>query len=395
MPVPSPQRVGLNAALLSLAPDYRAAGIHRYILSLLRGLSELEAVRVVAFTAEPRARQVLPPSIAVRPAPRWARGPKGRIVWEQTLLPCALARAGADVCHCPAYALPLAARVPVVVTVHDLSFFRLPETLPRAQAFYLRAATRVSARRAAALIAVSAFTARELREVLGVPGERIHVVPNGLEPDARRPSDDRVAAYRQRAQLPPEYVLAVGTLQPRKNLDVVLRAYGQLAARGVDAPPLLVAGAPGWGDTDVAAAAERHGVGRLVRLLGYVPPADLPPLYAAATALAYPSRYEGFGLPVLEAMACGTPVIAAQAASLPEVAGDAALLVAPDDAAAWADALSRLLLSPALRAACAAAGLRRSDAFTWHRTAVATAAVYGAALAGPRTRPALGPDGRG
>jgi glycosyltransferase involved in cell wall biosynthesis len=268
----------------------------------------------------------------------------------------------------------------------------MPETLPRAQAFYLRAATRLSARRASALIAVSAFTAAELQDVLAVPAERIHVVPNGLDDSFRRPDEGAVAAYRERRGLPAGFVLAVGTLQPRKNLAVLLAAVAELAQRGPMRPPdLVVAGAPGWGDIDIAAEARRLGLEGTVRVTGYVEPSELPLLYASAAVFAFPSRYEGFGLPAVEAMACGTPVIAARASSLPEVCGDAAVLVDPGVPAAWADALGRLLSSPGERQRLAAAGIARAAGFSWDKAAAGTLEAYRHALDGARVPLASGP----
>jgi glycosyltransferase involved in cell wall biosynthesis len=380
MPAPCPPRIGFNAALLSSTPDFRSAGIHRYIQALLGELATRDGVRTVAFVADRQAAASLPAGLEVRSVPAGARRPTLRIAWEQLALPAALARARVHLYHGAAYAMPLLGRVPAVVTVHDLSFFRMPETLSPFQAFYLRAATRLSVRRAAAVIAVSQFTADELAAVLGASAGRVHVVHNGCDPAMRRPPDDLVAAYRRRAGLPDRFVLAVGTLQPRKNLAVLLDAYAVLARRDGSPPPLVIAGAAGWGDTDTANALRRRGIEPLVRLAGYVPADQLPFLYAAATLMAFPSRYEGFGLPAVEAMACGTPVVAARAASLPEVCGGAACLVEPTDAAAWAGELGRLWERPDERARLSAAGLRRARDFSWAQAADGTLAAYGAAL---------------
>lgn len=374
-------RVGFNAGLLSPGHDYRAAGIHRYIVALLEGLGGRRDVAVTAFTLQGGGGSVLPAGVGERAATPLGRGRAGRVLWEQTALPRLMRGANVELYHGAAYAMPLATRIPAVVTVHDLSFFRHPETLPRAQALYLRAATRVSARRAAALIAVSAFTASELQAVLRVPRDRVHVVPNGhderLEPQPR----PAVEAFRARRQLPEAFVLAVGTLQPRKNLGVLLSAYAVAREAGLALPPLVVAGGRGWGESDIEAAARRLGLADVVSWLGFVPSEDLALLYSAATMLALPSRYEGFGLPVLEAMACGTPVVAADASSLPEVAGDAALLVGPDDAEGWARALHRLASDRELAATLSTAGLRRVSTATWQRTADGTVAVYRRVLA--------------
>lgn len=381
---PSP-RVGFNAALFSPTRDYRAAGIHRYIVGLLTAQAQDGGVCQTVFAPGAEGRDALRgviPAADVRAAPAAVRRPFPRIVWEQTALPLALARAGADLYHGAAYAMPMLAGVPAIVTVHDLAFFRVPETFPRAQGFYLRAATRWSARRAAALVAVSAHTRRELIDVLGADPGRVHVVPNGADDTFRPLPPDDVQAWRRRAGLPERFFLTVGTLQPRKNIGTLLAAHARLRADDPTTPDLVVAGAPGWGDDDPVRRVADLGLAGHVHFPGYLPPEDLPRLYNAATVFACPSRYEGFGLPVLEAMACGTPVVVSDASSLPEVAGAAGVLVGPDDTAGWAAALSALAADPDRRAALSAAGLARAARFTWRRAARETTAVYRHVLAG-------------
>lgn len=381
---PPPLRIGFNAALFSPTRDFRAAGVHRYIVALLDAVSRLEDLRVTAFVPSAARAQAQSrwPGFTIRGAPGLAERPLGRILWEQLVLPAALRRAAVDVYHGAAYALPLASRTPAVVTVHDLSFFRLPETFPRAQGAYLRAATRRAVRRAAALIAVSEFTRRELIELVGADPARVFSVPNGCDPACRVLSADAVEAWRVRTRLPERFILTVGTLQPRKNLGTLIEAYARLRGQDPTAPELLIAGAPGWGGEDLAGQTRALGIAEQVRFTGYVPGEDLPLLYNAATLFAYPSRYEGFGLPVVEAMACGTPVVLAAASSLPEVAGGAGLAVDPGDSEAWAGALAALLADPDRRAAMRAAGLARAARFTWERAARETVAVYRRARAG-------------
>lgn len=392
MPADAPLalRVGFNAALVSFTNDYRAAGIHRYIVALLTALAGHEELAVTAFSADPAARVVLPPPLRVRSAPPWSRHPLGRIAWEQMALPWLLRPSQFDLMHGPAYAMPRFCRVPAVVTVHDLAPFRLPETLPRLQGAYLRAATRQAVRHAAALVTVSAFTARELVSLLGADPARVSIVQNGRDPACRPLPAEDVAAYRARAGLPPRFILTVGTLQPRKNLGRLLEAYAELRRRDPSAPPLVIAGSNGWGRESLPARTAALGIAGHVRLLGFVDAADLPLLYNAATVFAYPSRYEGFGLPVLEAMACGTPTVVASGSSLTEVAPHAPS-VGPDDVAGWADILQALLSDPSKRALLVNQGLQRAAEFTWKRAADETAAVYReAAQAGVR-RPALRP----
>ncbi|MCB0216464.1 MAG: glycosyltransferase family 4 protein [Chloroflexi bacterium] len=375
-----PLRVGFNAALLSPSGDYRAAGMHRYVSALLAALAHEPDLSVTAFVPEagPDLHRAydLPPTIALRAAPAWVRSPWGRIAWEQARLPARLASAGADLLHAPAHALPARSRLPSVVTVHDLSFFRMPEAFPRAKAAYLQQAMRHAARQASALLAVSEFTRRELMDLLAVPPERVHVVHNGVDPSFRSLADADLAAWRRSAGLPERFLLALGTLQPRKNLGTLIEAYAQLRARLPDAPDLVLAGARGWGDSDLSRRVEALGLTGHLHLPGFVPADDLPKLYNAATLLAYPSWYEGFGLPVLEAMACGTPCLIADAGSLPEVAGDAAPALPPEDPAAWAAAMADLLQAPEQLAALGRAGLARAQRFSWSQTASRTAELY-------------------
>lgn len=371
--------VAVNAALLSPSGDYRAAGMHRYLSGLLGALARRDdlALDVWAPGGRPADGVVEDADrIGWHAAPPAAGRPLARIAWEQTALAASLARTPGRVFHGPAHAMPLACPRLAVVTAHDLSFVRMPAVFPRAQGMYLRAAMRHAARRARAVIAVSAFTKAELLAVYGLPESRVHVVHNGVEAACRPLPPAEVAAWRAAAGLPERYVLAVGTLQPRKNLRLLLEAWPRLAARLPDAPPLVIAGAPGWGDTDLGGLAARLGVADRVRFPGFIPQAQLPLLYNAAAALALPSRYEGFGLPVAEAMACGCPAVVATGSSLTEVAGDAALHAPPDDAEAWAAALARLLSDDDLAATLRRRGLARAAAMTWERAAAATAAVY-------------------
>lgn len=374
-------RVAVNASLLSPTADYRAAGIHRYLLGLVTALADAGEVDLTAFVAGDAARALLPAKVAARRVPGWARGRAGRIAWEQLGLPLELRRSGAALLHSAAYAVPAFGATPSVATVHDLSFFRLPEAFPRLQGLYLRSATKLAARRARALIAVSEFTARELVATTGVGAERVHVVYNGVDGAFRPLPPAKLADWRARSGLDAPYLLTVGTLQPRKNLGTLLAGYAELVRRQPEAPELVVAGAAGWGQDDPRARAAELGLAGRVRFPGYVPAADLPALYGAATGFALPSRYEGFGLPVVEAMACGTPVVVADAACLPEIAGGAALTVGPDDVAGWADALGVLVTDRARCAGLVEAGGRRAAGFSWARAARETAAVYRQVLA--------------
>jgi glycosyltransferase involved in cell wall biosynthesis len=261
-----------------------------------------------------------------------------------------------------------------VVTVHDLAFERFPEQYPAAKQRYLRLMTRIGTRRATKVIAVSRATGRDLVELYGVPQLKIEVIPNGLSAGFGRPTAAALEQFRVDRVLPPEFFLFVGTLQPRKNLETLLRAYALVC--GQTDWPLIVVGAAGWLYDPVFHLVRQLGIGERVQFIGYAPGEELPYLYSAASVFVLPSRYEGFGLPVLEAMACGTPVVTSDRSSLPEVAGDAALLIDPERPQSIADALLRLACDPALRQELAARGLQRAAPFTWRRSAEATLAVY-------------------
>jgi glycosyltransferase involved in cell wall biosynthesis len=252
---------------------------------------------------------------------------------------------GADVLHCPTFRGPLRARVPVVVTIHDLAFLRHPEVFPAWHRLSGRALAGPVARAAAAVVAVSEFAKRETAELLRVPPERIRVVPNGVEP-VFRPDGPSAEG---------DYLLAVGTLEPRKNLPRVQEA---ALLAGVE---LRVAGAEGWGGVDAA--------GRI----GFVDDERLAELYRGARCLVYPSLHEGFGIPVLEAMACGTPVVTSRGGALEETAGGAAVLVDPLDVESIAAGIDE---AAGRRGELRAAGLARAAAFTWARAADEVEALW-------------------
>ena len=269
--------------------------------------------------------------------------------------PFLLGRASdADVLHCPTYRGPVRSRVPLVVTVHDLAVLRHPETFNRWSRLYgPRVVPRVL-RTASRVIAVSRFTRRELIELLNVPEERIRVIPNAVE-DAFTPDGPAESG---------DYVLAVGTLEPRKNLDRLVEAVRRTATE------LRIVGARGWGGVEVG--------GNGVRWLGEVTDAELARLYRGAACVAYPSLYEGFGIPVLEAMACGTPVVTTRGTAMEEVADGAAVLVDSRDPTEIAAGIERAVSD---RSRLVARGLERARAFRWDAVAAATVEVYREAAA--------------
>jgi glycosyltransferase involved in cell wall biosynthesis len=279
-----------------------------------------------------------------------------------------------DLLHYPANVGALRSAVPVVLTIHDLSFLRHPEWFTRGRALYYRAAVRRTAARAAHIIADSQATADDVLALLKVPQERITVVPLGVSAAFHPAPAEAIVRARVQYQLPPRYFLYAGTIEPRKNLERLIAAFDHVAHTfDLD---LVIAGRGGWHTRPVeaAAAAARHRA--RIHFPGYIAEEDLPAVLSAAHAFLWPSLFEGFGLPVLEAMACGTPVLTASVSSLPEVAGDAALLVNPRDMIALAEAIKTLAADAALRRDLAERGFRRAAQFTWAACAEKTISVY-------------------
>jgi len=325
-------RVGFDVSPLALT----RAGTARHIQSLLAALSgdDLE-LRRYAFGGSSRALV-----------------PARDLAWYLGALPLLARRDRVDVLHCPTHRAPVRSSVPVVVTFHDLAVLRYPETFNRWTREYSRLVLPRVARAAQRLIAVSEFTRRELLELLDVPEEKVVVIPNAVGAPFVTEGDAAGG----------DYVLAVGTLEPRKNLDRLVDGFRRAGLNGCR---LLVTGMRGWGGVDVS--------GDKVEWLGSVPDEELARLYRGARCVAYVSLYEGFGLPVLEAMACGTPVVAGLNPAAEEVAGGAAVLVDPLDpnaiAAGLAEAIDR-------REELRSLGLQRARAFDWQQVARATVEVY-------------------
>ncbi|MBI2423902.1 MAG: glycosyltransferase family 4 protein [Candidatus Hydrogenedentes bacterium] len=298
-------------------------------------------------------------------------GAVSRILYEHAWLPFAL---NAELLHYPANFGPLAATRPFVVTVHDLSFFRNPGWFSSVRGHYYRALARRTIPHAHRIIADSAHTRDDCCAFLGIAAERIDVVPLGVGPRFAPADDAAHEAVRARYGLPRQFFLYAGTQEPRKNLPRIIAAWSSIAK---DTPwDLVIAGRIGWKTGPIGAAAAACGFPGRVHFPGYIEDAHLPALLGAAQAFVWPSLCEGFGLPPLEAMACGTPVITSSTSSLPEVVGDAAETVTPEDTEALARAMRALSQDPARCAQLAAAGRARAARFTWERTAQGTVQSY-------------------
>ncbi len=369
----------------------QSAGIGRYTRGLIGALAALD--RENEYTLFCAGRAAAGSAAAARATGAWPSNFRFRVVpfqarhlgiaWHRLHLPLpAEWLAGpADLFHSPDFTLPPLAAARAVVTVHDLSYLTVPECAdPRLRTFLERSVPR-AVRRAQRVLADSASTANDLNRLLGVPAEKISVVSAGIEARFEPVRDPTcLARVRTRYGLPEHFILGLGTLEPRKNFPALISAYGELQRRVTLPHDLVIVGGPGWLYEGIYAEARRQAAPERIHLPGFVADEDLPALYSLADVFAFPSLYEGFGIPPLEAMACGTPVICAGNSSLPEAVGEAALLVDATDVDALAEGLLALLTDGALRAGLVDAGLKRARRFSWSSAAAALLAAYRQAM---------------
>jgi glycosyltransferase involved in cell wall biosynthesis len=356
--------IGIDGSRLTVGERTGTETYTHQLLTAMAGLVPDEPIRIYLNAARPPAD--LPPfgeSVCI-PFPRlWTHV---RLSWEMQRHPPA-------VLFVPAHVVPLR-HPPTVVTIHDLGYLHHPDAHPPATRRMLHWTTKWSAWAARRVIAISDATRRDLREYYRVPNARISVIPHGVDPRLRPADPSTVQELRSRLRLPDRYILFVGTVQPRKNLARLAAALSLVQRAGFP-HWLVVAGKRGWLADVVEEQIHASGMSHRVVQLGYVAANDLPALYSGADAFCFPSLYEGFGLPVLEAMACGTPVVAADRAALPEVVGNAALLVDPYRPADIAASLGRVLSDESLRRELIERGHARASQFTWQRTAHETLAL--------------------
>lgn len=376
-------KVALNASALS-GPR---TGISRYVAELSRGLPRYCDLRTFQGIRWQKATDAPPPahpaaghrlSVSVRryllPFLPGARGCVHRV--QQSTFEAGMRAWRPQVYHEPCY-LPYAFDGPIVITAHDASWIRHPETHPRARVKRMTRQLPPALARADRIIVDSAFVAAEMRELFGIAQNKLRVVHLGVDAAFHPRSAQETASARAACGLEHgSYILAVGTLEPRKNLVTLLAAFEMLPPDQRQRHPLVIAGMRGWGAGLDARRAERLRNEGSLRIAGYVPEELLPGLYAGAALFVYPSLYEGFGLPPLEAMASGVPAIVSDRASLPEVVGTAGRMVPALDVDALAATLAELLADPPARAAMAAAGRTRAADFTWENCLRNTLAVY-------------------
>lgn len=339
-----------------------------YIINLVGALdarAEVELELLARADDRARWRRFAPHS---RVHPRVPSARPLRLAWEQVFAPRLARSLGIDVWHGPHYTLPLRFDGPEVVTVHDMTFFEHPEFHERAKVVFFQRMIRAAAARAAVIVAVSEDTARRVERILA-PSAPVVVAPHGVDRSRYRPAADDATRERDLAALAavgvePPFVAFVGTLEPRKNVPGLIAAFSSIAARQPDLS-LVIAGRHGWGAAEVDRAVAGSGLADRIHLLGYAHPDLLPALYREAAVVAYPSHAEGFGLPALEALACGAPLVTTTGTPMADVAGDAAVLVPPGDDEALADAVERVLIEPRLADGLRAAGPRVAGRYSW------------------------------
>jgi len=309
------------------------------------------------------------------------RGPAGssfyRNLWEQTALPLMLAALRPDIFHCPDHILPLIpAGCKTVITVHDLAFYRQPKAYSLRKKVFKLAMTPFSIRHADKIIAVSANTKKDIMEYFGCDPAKIEVIHNGVGREFKKIHDEKaLKSVKEKYGLSRPFILFVGTIEPRKNILRLIEAFHLMAGRKSIEHDLVIVGKRGWLYQDVFDAAREKGKGRIM-ILENVTDEELPLVYNSADVFANPSLYEGFGIPPLEAMACGVPVITSNTSSLPEVVGEAAIKVNPYNTGNIADAITQVLTDGRLRHHMIEAGLERAKLFTWEEAAKNTIALY-------------------
>jgi glycosyltransferase involved in cell wall biosynthesis len=373
--------------MAAIGIDYTAAyeqgaGIGRYVRELIRALAAEDARTAFRLFVAGASGETLPlppgPNFAWHPTritPRWfAR------IWHRLRvpLPVEVFTGRVRLFHATDFTLPpTLPGVPTLLTVHDLSFVRAPETATPVLKAYLDRVVPRSVRRATHVLADSQATKDDLIELYGTSPEKVTVLLSGVNAGFAPVTDEAVRrGVLQRYQIPDRpYVLSIGTVQPRKNYVRLMEAFAALGP-AYDDIHLVIAGGRGWLDSPIYRAVEDLKLADRVHFVGFARDEDLPALYSAAACLAYPSLYEGFGFPVLEAMACGTPVVTSNISSMPEVAGDAALLVDPYDVEAITEALRQLLDHEALRAELMSCGFEQAKQFTWQRAARQLGELY-------------------
>ncbi len=361
-------------------------GNESYATNLIEALARIDQTNLYTL-------YVTKPAAIKRFADRWPNfkvkltRPHTPLVRIPLTLSRELRRHPVDVLHVQ-YTAPPFAPCPVVATIHDLAFEHLPATFNRRSWMQLRLTVRRTARRAAHIITISEYSRGDISRTYGIPLERISVTPLAAPPDLLPVTNEaELKRIRESYGIQKDYILSLGSIQPRKNLVRLIEAYSCLRGTRpeVKLPQLVLAGKRGWLDSETFRAVEKNALGKDILFTGYVPERDLAGLFSGAVCFVYPSYFEGFGLPVVEAMQCGVPVIAGNRTSLPEVVGEAGVLFDPFDTQDLVNALTKVIDDSGFRAGLRAKGLERAKRFNWRTTAQLTLSAYQSAAKGTRT----------
>ncbi len=375
-------RIAINANLVSFSGTYRQAGVSKYTEYLINNLAEIDPANeyLIYFGNGPHPQGFAAGSNFKLKAGHFStEKPLVRIAWEQLAAPAILLKDRPAVFHCPVNVIPLAALCPTVLTIHDLGFIRFPERYKPAKRRYLHLMTALSARRAAHIITPSQSVRQEVIDLLGIQPGKITAIAEGVAPAFKPLPPAEVERWRVANAIPDRFALYLGTLEPRKNLPLLIKAFAkwqQMRLKQAAGVKLVLGGAKGWLYEDIFRLVQDLGLQDSTLFPGYIKEEDLPLWYNSARCFVYPSVYEGFGLPPLEAMACSCPVITSNSSSLPEVVGQAGLMVGPDDETGLVAALDRLFMNEVERDRLGQAGRERAGEFSWRKAALATLEVY-------------------
>jgi glycosyltransferase involved in cell wall biosynthesis len=367
-------RIGIDARLTY----YRRGGITEYIEALIRELATLDTENQYFILQSRKDARNLAQGAHQKRIRCWtpAHHRIERLALGAETLPLRL-----NLLHSPDF-IPPHGMHRSVITIHDLNFLHYPDFLTTESRRYYNDQIEAAVNRAEHIMTDSEATRQDVIKMLNIPPENVTTILLGISEHFRRVSDEKIDAFISQHNLMRGYILFVGTFEPRKNLKGLLRAYAQLRVDLRDAPPLVIAGRPGWLDESIYELAASLKLGEHLRWIEDFSHEDHPTLYSGAGVLCLPSFYEGFGFPPLEAMACGTPTVVADRASLPEVVGDAGLLIDPDRPASIADALCKVLTDSELAASMVERGYAQASKFQWHETAQQTLAIYQRVLNG-------------
>jgi len=370
-------RVGINAT------KYFGinTGVGRYTSNLCNSITKCKAGNNYYFYLPGRSKTCWSDMNKIKPKEQGLllQNNMLRILWEQIFLPIRIRKDTLDLFHYTDHAMSLVQRkCPVVITVHDIAFIRFPDLLNKSRQIYKKYILSLSVKKADIIIAVSHSTKRDIIEFFKVDEKKIKVIHHGVESKFRPISN--VEGYRTMNNLPKKMILNIGTLEPRKNVVTLIRAFKRLQEKGFKSHILVIAGERGWLYKKIFEEIKSSGLQQSIRVLGVVSDEELPLLYNCADLFVYPSLYEGFGLPPLEAMACGIPIITSNTSSLPEVVGNVGILVDPNDIESLSDEMYRVLKDDKLMHQMSRDGLKRSKMFTWERMANEVLETYNNAL---------------